>query len=78
MSFIFLSDIPGERLELSRACAHWILSPTRLPVPPSRHDTNTFVRWASYTCFPSFLIRRTLSTPHVVTQSKQAYLIPSD
>ena len=32
-----------ERLELSQYCYHWILSPTRLPVPPFAHfcfDTN--------------------------------------
>jgi hypothetical protein len=23
-----------ERIELSQYCYHWILSPTRLPVPP--------------------------------------------
>ena len=30
--------VPKERLELSRCCHHWILSPARLPVPPLRHD----------------------------------------
>ena len=29
---IFL--VGKERLELSQYCYHWILSPTRLPVPP--------------------------------------------
>ena len=37
-SFEFLRDlVPEERLELSRAKAHWILSPARLPVSPLRH-----------------------------------------
>ncbi len=26
-----------ERLELSQYCYYWILSPTRLPVPPFAH-----------------------------------------
>ena len=29
-------NLPGERIELSHPCEYWILSPTRLPVPPSR------------------------------------------
>src|SRR5688572_9413914 len=28
--------VPPGRLELPRPCGHWILSPTRLPVPPQR------------------------------------------
>ena len=32
---IFL--VGEERLELSRYCYHWILNPTRLPVPPFAH-----------------------------------------
>lgn len=28
--------VPGERIELSHPCEYWILSPTRLPIPPSR------------------------------------------
>lgn len=39
--FIFLL-VPEERLELSRGCPHWILSPARLPVSPLRH------RWKNY------------------------------
>ena len=31
-----ISLVPGERIELSLPCENWILSPTRLPVPPSR------------------------------------------
>ena len=29
--------VPGERIELSRHFWHRILSPARLPIPPSRH-----------------------------------------
>lgn len=29
--------VPGERIELSRHRWHRILSPARLPIPPSRH-----------------------------------------
>ena len=29
-----MSLVGKERLELSQYCYHWILSPTRLPVPP--------------------------------------------
>ena len=32
--------VPGERIELSRGCPHWILSPARLPIPPSRHKAS--------------------------------------
>lgn len=28
--------VPEERLELTRAFTHWILSPARLPIPPLR------------------------------------------
>ena len=30
-------SVPGEGVEPSRPCGHRILSPARLPVPPSRH-----------------------------------------
>lgn len=33
---IFVSMVPGEGLEPSRHCWHRILSPARLPIPPSR------------------------------------------
>lgn len=36
----FYQVVPGERIELSLPCENWILSPTRLPVPPSRHEYN--------------------------------------
>ena len=26
--------MPGEGVEPSKACAHWILNPARLPIPP--------------------------------------------
>lgn len=29
--------VPGARIELARCCHRRILSPLRLPVPPSRH-----------------------------------------
>ena len=29
--------MPGARLELARCRQRWILSPLRLPIPPSRH-----------------------------------------
>jgi hypothetical protein len=29
--------VPEVRLELTRACAHRCLRPTRLPIPPLRH-----------------------------------------
>ena len=28
--------MPGARLELAQCCHRWILSPLRLPIPPSR------------------------------------------
>ncbi len=31
--------VPREGLEPSRSCEHWILSPTRLPIPPPRHTS---------------------------------------
>ncbi len=39
-----ISVVPEVRVELTRAKAHWILSPARLPVPPLRH--------AIYMCVP--------------------------
>ena len=30
-------SMPGARLELAQCCHRWILSPLRLPIPPSRH-----------------------------------------
>ena len=35
---IIIKLVPGARLELARACTRWILSPLRLPIPPSRHE----------------------------------------
>lgn len=32
------SLVPGARLELARCCHRRILSPLRLPIPPSRHE----------------------------------------
>lgn len=31
---VYLLLVAPERLELSHPCGYWILSPTRLPVPP--------------------------------------------
>src|SRR5437867_11058118 len=31
--------VPGEGLEPSLCCQNWILSPARLPIPPSRPDS---------------------------------------
>ena len=33
-----ISLVPGARLELARGCPRRILSPLRLPIPPSRQD----------------------------------------
>ncbi len=30
--------MPGARLELAQCFHRWILSPLRLPIPPSRHS----------------------------------------
>ena len=35
--------MPGARLELARCRQRWILSPLRLPIPPSRHVVR--LRW---------------------------------
>ena len=46
---IFL--VGKERLELSQHCYHWILSPTRLPVPPfalySYYNLQLIMFWIS-------------------------------
>ena len=34
-----LGEVPGARLELARCRQRWILSPLRLPIPPSRQVT---------------------------------------
>lgn len=34
--YFFVYVVPGEGLEPSRHCWHRILSPARLPIPPSR------------------------------------------
>ena len=34
----YLKLVPGEGLEPSRPCGQRILSPLRLPIPPSRHQ----------------------------------------
>ncbi len=38
-------SVLGEGLEPSRANAHRILSPVRLPVPPSERKKNTNIRF---------------------------------
>ena len=37
-----ISLVPGARLELARGCPRRILSPLRLPIPPSRQDVGWF------------------------------------
>jgi hypothetical protein len=35
----FIVLVPGAGIEPARCCHRWILSPVRLPVPPSRHSS---------------------------------------
>ncbi len=39
--------IPGARLELAQCFHRWILSPLRLPIPPSRHKEGKQVAFLS-------------------------------
>ena len=36
LKVLFRLAVPKEGLEPSRPCGHWILNPTRLPIPPLR------------------------------------------
>ena len=38
-------EVPGARLELARCRQRWILSPLRLPIPPSRHKAGISTRY---------------------------------
>ena len=35
--------MPVVGLEPTRYCYHWILSPTRLPIPPHRQEQNNYI-----------------------------------
>jgi hypothetical protein len=35
--------VPGERIELSWCCHRGILSPVRLPIPPSRQERRQII-----------------------------------
>gem|GEM_PF-4054464 len=41
--FPYLVMVLGARVELAHPCGRWILSPLRLPIPPSEHARLTSV-----------------------------------
>ena len=63
--------VPGARLELARAYTRWILSPLRLPIPPSRHEEvlikrkSVFVKKNFQVLFAFFIRFRTAFFPQL-------------
>lgn len=51
----------GARVELAHPCGRWILSPLRLPIPPSEHAR-----------LESVLIRNHHTQTHTINQSEKS------
>lgn len=63
--------VPEERLELTRACTHWILSPARLPIPPLRQQDVFYLPGCSDSSSRSQRLNMSLEISHLSISSSQ-------
>ena len=62
--------VPVVGLEPTRYCYHWILSPTRLPIPPHRQEQNNYI------IINIFLTRDTHHDNYMETQEGKNLPVP--